>query len=71
MMKKYQTILGWFFIVLAVVIVVNLTGMIYPTIGEDGMDTNHYYLEVILNALRYIVLSIFSFVLGMKFLLQN
>lgn len=70
-MKKYQTILGWAFIVVAVIILVNLTGMVYPTIGEDGIDTNQYFLEVILNAIRYIVLSMFSFILGMKFLFQN
>ena len=62
-MKKYQTILGCFFIVLAVVIiVVNLTGMAYLEIGEDGMDTNQYFLAVILNGVKYTVLSIFSFI---------
>lgn len=70
-MKKYQTILGWGFIVLAIIIVVNLTGMVYPAIGEDGIDTNQYFLAVILNVVRYIVLSIFSFILGVKFLFKN
>lgn len=70
-MKKYQAILGCFFIVLAVVIVVNLTGMVYPEIGEDGMDTNQYFLTVILNGLRYTVLSIFSFILGVKCLFKK
>lgn len=70
-MKKYQTILGWFFLVVAVIILVNLTDIVYPTIGEDGIDTNQYFLEVILNALRYIVLSMFSFILGLKCLFQN
>lgn len=71
-MKKYQTILGCFFIVLAVVIiVVNLTGMAYLEIGEDGMDTNQYFLAVILNGVKYTVLSIFSFILGVKCLFKK
>lgn len=70
-MQNYQTILGWGFIVLAVIIVANLNGMVYPTIEEGGIDTNHYFLEGILNAIRYFVLSIFSFILGMKFLFRD
>lgn len=45
--------------------------MAYPIPDEDGMDIDLYILEVVLNIVRYIVLSIFSFVLGIKIVLKN
>ncbi|MCI3028536.1 hypothetical protein LMF32_05405 [Desemzia sp. C1] len=67
-MKKYQLFLAWMFILLAVVILISLPELVYPTISEDGVDTHQYLLEVILHIVRYVVLSIFSFILGIKLL---
>lgn len=68
MMKKYQLFLAWMFILLAVVILISLPELVYPTISEDGVDTHQYLLEVILHIVRYVILSIFSFILGIKLL---
>ena len=67
-MKKYQLFLAWMFILLAVVILISLPELVSPTISEDGVDTRQYFLEVILHIVRYVVLSIFSFILGIKLL---
>ncbi len=67
-MKKYQLFLAWMFILLAVVILISLPELVYPTISEDGVDTHQYLLEVILQIVRYVILSIFSFILGIKLL---
>ncbi|SFQ30541.1 hypothetical protein SAMN04488506_1404 [Desemzia incerta] len=67
-MKKYQLFLAWMFILLAVVILISLPELVYPTISEDGVDTHQYLLEVILHIVRYVILSIFSFILGIKLL---
>lgn len=67
-MKKYQLFLAWMFILLAVVILIGLPELIYPAISEDGVDTNQYLLEVIMHQVRYVILSIFSFILGIKLL---
>ena len=56
------------FILLAVVILISLPELVYPTISEDGVDTHQYLLEVILHIVRYVILSIFSFILGIKLL---
>lgn len=67
-MKKYQLFLAWMFILLAVVILISLPELVYPTISGDGVDTHQYLLEVILHIVRYVILSIFSFILGIKLL---
>lgn len=67
-MKKYQKILACVFILVAVLIMISLPELVYPTISEDGVDTRQYFLEVILHIVRYVVLSIFSFILGIKLL---
>ncbi len=67
-MKKYQLFLAWMFILLAVVILISLPELVYPTVSEDGVDTHQYLLEVILHIVRYVILSIFSFILGIKLL---
>ena len=67
-MKKYQLFLAWMFILLAVVILISLPELVSPTISEDGVDTHQYLLEVILHIVRYVILSIFSFILGIKLL---
>lgn len=70
-MKKYQKILACVFILVAVLIMISLPELVYPTIDEDGVDTSQYFLEVILHIVRYVVLSIFSFILGIKLLHKN
>ncbi|MER2295239.1 MAG: hypothetical protein ABS913_07960 [Desemzia incerta] len=67
-MKKYQKILACVFILVAALIMISLPELVYPTISEDGVDTRQYFLEVILHIVRYVVLSIFSFILGIKLL---
>lgn len=67
-MKKYQKILACVFILVAVLIMISLPELVYPTIDEGGVDTHQYLLEVILHIVRYVVLSIFSFILGIKLL---
>ena len=67
-MKKYQKILACVFILVAVLIMISLPELVYPTISEDGVDTHQYLLEVILHIVRYVILSIFSFILGIKLL---
>lgn len=67
-MKKYQKILACVFILVAVLIMISLPELVYLTIDEGGVDTHQYFLEVILHIVRYVVLSIFSFILGIKLL---
>ena len=45
--------------------------MIYPKVYEGGIDTTRYLIEVILNIVRYMALSIISFILGIKILFKN
>lgn len=70
-MKKYKTAIAWIFILLAVVILVSLPYIVYPEIGENGIDNAQYFLEVTMHIVRYTILSIFSFVLGIKLLFKN
>ncbi|WP_407390623.1 hypothetical protein [Carnobacterium jeotgali] len=69
-MKNYKKILGYILILVAVLILVRLPNMVYP-IADDGMDSYLYILEAVLNIARYVVLSIFSFVLGIKLAFKN
>lgn len=69
-MKKYKKISGYILILVAVVILVRLPNMVYP-IADDGTDSYLYILEAVLNIARYVVLSIFSFVLGIKLAFKN
>lgn len=70
-MQKYKKIIGYILILVAILILVRLPNMAYPIPDEDGMDINLYILEVVLNIVRYILLSIFSFVLGIKIVFKN
>lgn len=70
-MKNYKKILGYSLMLAAILIVVRLPNMAYPIPDEDGMDIDLYILEVVLNIVRYILLSIFSFVLGIKIVFKN
>ncbi|MEK4947944.1 MULTISPECIES: hypothetical protein [Carnobacterium] len=70
-MKNYKKILGYVLILVAVLLLVRLPNMVYPMPDEDGMDINLYILEAVLNIVRYVVLSIFSFVLGIKLAFKN
>lgn len=70
-MKNYKKILGYVLILVAVLLLVRLSNMVYPMPDEDGMDINLYILEAVLNIVRYVVLSIFSFVLGIKLAFKN
>ena len=69
-MKNYKKILGSILILVAVLILVRLPNMVYP-IADDGTDSYLYILEAVLNIARYVVLSIFSFVLGIKLAFKN
>lgn len=69
-MKNYKKILGSILILVAVLILVRLPNMVYP-IADDGTDSYLYILEAVLNIVRYVVLSIFSFVLGIKLAFKN
>ncbi|MGB7366493.1 hypothetical protein [Carnobacterium jeotgali] len=69
-MKNYKKILGYILILVAVLILVRLPNMVYP-IADDGTDSYLYILEAVLNIARYVVLSIFSFVLGIKLAFKN
>ncbi|WEG74446.1 hypothetical protein [Vagococcus intermedius] len=70
-MKNYKKILGYILVLVAVLILVFLPNMVYPIPDKDGMDTGIYILEVVLNITRYVVLSIFSFILGIKLAFNN
>lgn len=70
-MKNYKKIIGYLLILIAVLIVVRLPNMVYPTPDKDGMDIKLYILEAVLNMVRYIVLSVFIFVLGVKLAVKN
>ena len=70
-MKNHKKILGYILILGAVLILVRLPNMVYPIPDDDGMDIYLYILEAILNIARYVVLSIFSFVLGIKLAFKN
>lgn len=69
-MKNHKKILGYILILVAVLILVRLPNMVYP-IADDGTDSYLYILEAVLNIVRYVVLSIFSFVLGIKLAFKN
>ena len=69
-MKNYKKILGYILILVAVLILVRLPNMVYP-IADDGTDSYLYILEAVLNIARCVVLSIFSFVLGIKLAFKN
>ncbi|WP_035050638.1 hypothetical protein [Carnobacterium jeotgali] len=70
-MKNHKKILGYILILGAVLILVRLPNMVYPIPDDDGMDIYLYILEAILNIARYVVLSIFSFVLGTNLAFKN
>lgn len=70
-MKNYKKIIGYSLMLVAILIVVRLPNMVYPIPDEDGMDIDLYILEAVLNIVRYILLSIFSFVLGIKIVFKN
>lgn len=70
-MKSYKKIIGYILILVAILIIVLLPSMIYPIPDDDGIDIYLYILEAVLNIVRYVVLSIFSFVLGLKFVFKN
>ena len=70
-MKSYKKIIGYILILVAILIIVLLPRMIYPVPDDDGIDIYLYILEAVLNIVRYVVLSIFSFVLGLKFAFKN
>lgn len=65
-MKNPQKALGIFFLLFSILILFILPSIIYPKIHDDGIETTQYLLEVVLNSLRYIIISIFSFILGIK-----
>ena len=70
-MKNHKKTLGYILILVAVLILVRLPNMVYPISDDDGMDIYLYILEAILNIARYVVLSIFSFVLGTNLAFKN
>lgn len=70
-MKNYKKILGYVLVLVAILILVRLPNMVYPIPNKDGMDTDTYILEAVLNITRYVVLSIFSFLLGLKLVFKN
>lgn len=70
-MKNYKKIIGYILILVAILIIVLLPKMVYPIPDYDGMDIYLYILEAVLNIIRYVVLSIFSFILGLKFAFKN
>lgn len=70
-MKNYKKILGYVLVLVAILILVRLPNMVYPIPNKDGMDTDTNILEAVLNITRYVVLSIFSFLLGLKLVFKN
>ncbi|MER2226419.1 MAG: hypothetical protein ABS916_05125 [Carnobacterium sp.] len=70
-MKNYKKIIGYILVLVAVLILVSLPNIVYPVPNEDGMDIYLYILETSLNVVRYVVLSIFSFILGIKFVFKS
>lgn len=70
-MKNYKKIIGYILVLVAVLILVSLPNIAYPVPNEDGMDIYLYILETSLNGVRYVVLSIFSFILGIKLVFKS
>lgn len=70
-MKNYKKIIGYILVLVAVLILVSLPNIVYPVPNEDGMDIYLYILETSLNGVRYVVLSIFSFILGIKLVFKS
>ncbi len=70
-MKNYKKILGYILMLVAIIILIRLPNMAYPITDADGMDIDLYILEVVLDIVRYIILSIFCFVLGIKIIFKN
>lgn len=58
-------------VLVAVLILVSLPNIAYPVPNEDGMYIYLYILETSLNGVRYVVLSIFSFILGIKLVFKS
>ncbi|MCA9766425.1 MAG: hypothetical protein KC455_08400 [Carnobacterium sp.] len=70
-MKNYRRFLGCSLILIAVGVLFILPDTIYPKIYDDGIDTSNYLLKAVLNATRYILIAIFSFILGIKTLFKE
>lgn len=70
-MKNYKKIIGYILILVAILIIFLLPKMVYPIPDDDGMDIYLYILEAVLNIVRCVVLSIYSFVLGLNFVFKN
>lgn len=66
-MRNRKKNLGYIFILIAVVILVNLPDIAYSKIDSNGMDSSLYNQKTIMSFIKYIILSIFSFVLGIRF----
>ncbi|WP_414839275.1 hypothetical protein [Carnobacterium sp. TMP28] len=70
-MKNYRNVLGYSLILIAIGVLLILPDIIYPKIYDDGIDTTNYLIKVGLNATRYILIAIFSFILGIKTLFKE
>lgn len=66
-MGNYSKILGYILILGAFIILILLPTMAYPKPSEDGIDIYLYILETSLNIIRYAIISIFAFTLGIKY----
>lgn len=70
-MKNPQKVIGIFFLLFSILILFILPSIIYPKIYDDGIETTQYLLEMVLNSLRYIIICIFSFILGIKMIFKK
>jgi len=63
--------LGILFILIAFIILLTMNSFIFPLIEAGPIDTGEYYLKIIINALRFIILAIISSSIGIKLLFKR
>ena len=71
MEKKIIKILGTVLMLIGIIILLTMNNFVMPVIKNDSIDTGEYYIKMIINAGRYLVLSIILSSLGTKLLFNS
>jgi len=71
MNKKVVKGLGIVLILVSMIILLTMNSFIIPFIEDGAIDTGEYYIKIIINGIRFIVLSITFSVIGIKMLFKD
>ncbi len=69
--KKIIKGLGIILILIAFILLLTMNSFIFPMIEDGPIDTGEYYLRIVINALRFIILAIISSSIGIKLLFKK